>query len=104
MSNIRHLLQLKDFIAMSIAKSRFLDRHNVDISDGASEITLPLFNSNIVLSFRLFSYDSFTVCCLMAGICTLLTLSELRILRFQELTPAQQRVDNGKHGKPRDGN
>ena len=71
MSKIRHRLQLKDLHATSIAKFLFCER-NVDILEGGSETTVPLFNSNIVLLlFRLFSYDSFTMCCCFtAGILT----------------------------------
>ena len=71
MSKIRHRLQLKDLHATSIAKFLFCETY-VDILEGGSETTVPLFNSNIVLLlFRLFSYDSFTMCCCFtAGILT----------------------------------
>ena len=73
MSKIRHRLQLKDLHATSIAKFLFSER-NVDILEGVSETTVPLFKSNIVLLllvFRLFSYDSLIMCCCFpAGILT----------------------------------
>ena len=87
MSKIRHRLQLKDLHATSIAKFLFSER-NVDILEGVSETTVPLFKSNIVLLllvFRLFSYDSLIMCCCFpAGILTrVIKAREEEFFRFE---------------------
>ena len=92
-SKIRHRLQLKDLHATSIAKFLFCER-NVDILEGGSETTVPLFNSNIVLLlFRLFSYDSFTMCCCFtAGILTRVITASLEFQEFFWILPRLQTV------------